>query len=126
LAPELVKALARFIDGVPALPVAEPRDAVAVSRGRAIFTNPAVGCATCHAGRLGTNNQNVDVGTGKAFQVAPLLGLAARAPYMHDGCAPTLLARFSDQRCGGDARHGATAELTAGQLADLVAYLETM
>jgi cytochrome c peroxidase len=35
----------------------------------------------------------VDVGTGSALQVPSLHGLALRAPYMHDGCAETLLDR---------------------------------
>ena len=39
--------------------------------------------------------------------------------------APTLLARFRDARCGGGDQHGHTSQLDEGQLADLVAYLES-
>jgi hypothetical protein len=43
---------------------------------------------------------------------------------MHDGCATNLHARFSAP-CGGDA-HGTTAALAREQIADLVAYLDTL
>ena len=45
---------------------------------------------------------------------------------MHDGCAPTVAGRFTDPRCGGGERHGRVSQLSPGQLADLVAYLETL
>jgi cytochrome c peroxidase len=64
------------------------------------------------------------VGTGRAFQVPPLMGLAARAPYMHNGCATTLHDRFGP--CGGGDKHGKTSHLSAAQINDLVAYLETL
>jgi cytochrome c peroxidase len=71
-----------------------------------------------------TNNSTVDVGTGRAFQVPSLLGVAYRAPYMHGGCAGTLEDRFGS--CGGGDRHGNTSALAAGQVADLVAYLKSL
>jgi hypothetical protein len=43
---------------------------------------------------------------------------------MHDGCAATLHERFNPA-CGGN-NHGATSQLTAGQIDDLVAYLNTL
>jgi hypothetical protein len=43
---------------------------------------------------------------------------------MHDGCAPTLADRFG--ACGGGDRHGHTSQLTADQVADLVAYLDSL
>jgi hypothetical protein len=52
------------------------------------------------------------------------VGVAARAPFMHDGCAATLTQRF-DPSCGGSA-HGNVSGLGAGDIADLVAYLETL
>ncbi len=115
-------AMGRWIDTLPALP-GPVIDGAAVTRGRALFASDSVGCASCHSGVMGTNNTTVAVGTGGAFQVPPLVGLAWRAPYMHNGCAPTLLARFRDARCGGGDQHGHTSQLDEGQLADLVAYL---
>jgi hypothetical protein len=93
-------------------------------RGRAIFESPEVGCVACHNGPLFTNNILVDVGTGGNFKVPSLLGIGARAPFMHDGCAKTLSDRFTN--CGNSTLHGNTSHLTAAQVADLVAYLETL
>jgi mono/diheme cytochrome c family protein len=118
------EALGRWIDTLPALP-APTRDAAAVARGEALFRASDVGCVTCHDGTLLTNNQSFAVGTGGEFQVPPLVNLAYRAPYMHNGCAPTLMARFTDASCGGGDTHGHTAQLSTDQLADLIAYLET-
>ena len=83
------------------------------------------GLASCQGQRL-SNEQSSDVGTGKAFQVPSLLGVAQRTPLMHDGCAATLEARFTDTACGGGDKHGVTSHLFADEIADLVAYLETL
>ena len=107
-------------------------DADAVARGQALFNEPNLGCATCHSGPRLTSNQTVDVNTGGggpdtgggAFQVPSLLGIAWRAPYMHQGCAATLEDRFGP--CGGGDRHGQTSKLTVAQRSDLIAYLETL
>ncbi|HTU57943.1 MAG TPA: c-type cytochrome, partial [Polyangiales bacterium] len=116
-------ALGAWIDRQPALTL-PARDTAAVARGKALFASADTQCATCHTGTNFTNNQGMDVGTGGRFQVPSLLGLALRAPYMHDGCAKTLEQRFTPS-CGG-ATHGVTTNLGASQLADLVAYLKTL
>ncbi|WP_437781267.1 c-type cytochrome [Sorangium sp. So ce1097] len=121
---ERVAAFAAWLDTIKAVPLSEPADEDAVRRGEALFNDQAVGCASCHAGEKLTDNRTVDVGTGKAFQVPSLRGLAARAPYMHDGCAATLHDRFGP--CGGGDKHGVTSTLTPAQIDDLVAYLETL
>jgi mono/diheme cytochrome c family protein len=120
-----IVAMADFIHSLPALPVSEPLDAAAVIRGQALFNEPKVGCATCHAGPTLTNNQTLDVGTGKAFQVPSLVGIGDRAPFMHDGCAPTLRDRFNPA-CGGGDAHGYTSHLSETEIGDLIAYLETL
>jgi mono/diheme cytochrome c family protein len=120
-------ALARWLDGIPALPAPAPRDKDAAARGRGLFFDATVGCATCHGGELLTDNRTVDVGRGRAFQVPSLRGLAARAPYMHDGCAATIKDRFRGPvTCGGGDKHGVTSKLTDRQLEDLIAFLETL
>ncbi len=124
LQPSEVTALSAWLDSIPLLPVSAPGDAAAVERGRALFESGQTGCAACHNGPHLTNNQNADVGTGRALQVPALLGLSARAPYMHTGCAATAAGRF-DPACGG-ANHGVTATLTPQQAADLQAYLESL
>ncbi|WP_437900209.1 c-type cytochrome [Sorangium sp. So ce124] len=116
------EAFAAWLDTIEALPRSKPADEDAVARGEALFNDLA--CARCHSGETLTNNKTMDVGTGKPFQVPSLRGLAARAPYMHDGCAATLHDRFGP--CGGGARHGGTWALTPAQIDDLVAYLETL
>jgi len=112
-----------WIDAQPRMRLAPPADAAAVERGRTHFANAA--CGTCHTGAQLTNNQTMDVGTGGKFQVPSLVGIAARAPFLHNGCAATLGDRFKAE-CGGGDKHGLTSKLSANELSDLVAYLETL
>ncbi|MFT3925840.1 MAG: c-type cytochrome [Myxococcales bacterium] len=116
-------ALSGWIDVQPALKL-EARDSSSVARGESLFVSDAVGCTDCHQGATLTNNLSADVGTGGMFQVPSLRGVGTRAPYMHDGCAKTLLDRF-DARCGGD-KHGKVSHLSQQDLQDLSAYLETL
>jgi mono/diheme cytochrome c family protein len=116
--------LKKWIDKIPRMEAPGASDAEAAARGKAIFNDSAVGCGTCHGGARLTNNQNVSVNTGGVFQVPSLVGIAWRAPYMHEGCAATLDDRFGP--CGGGDGHGQTSQLTAEQRADLVAYMETL
>jgi hypothetical protein len=97
----------------------------AAERGRALFESSEVGCSTCHAGEKLSDNASYDVGTGGVFQVPSLLGVSARTPLLHNGCASTLYERF-DPACGGGDRHGTTSGLSAEQIDDLVAYLESL
>jgi hypothetical protein len=116
--------LGPWLDRLPAPQPPAPVDQAAVDRGRALFQSTDVGCGTCHSGPLFTNHTIVDVGTGGMFKVPSLLGVGARPPFMHDGCAPTLADRFG--ACGGGDQHGHTSQLTAAQVADLVAYLDSL
>jgi cytochrome c2 len=79
-----VRALANWIDAIPAQKGAAVRDAAAVERGRAIFYSPSAACSTCHTGSKLTNNKTVDVGTGGSFQVPSLRGLVWRAASLWD------------------------------------------
>ncbi len=118
-------ALRAWVDTIPAMPIVAGLDRSAVARGGALFQDPKLACATCHAGVLLTNNETLEVGTGRPLQVPSLRGLSWRAPFMHDGCAATLAGRFSSTSCGGGDKHGATSALTAAQIGDLIAYLES-
>jgi mono/diheme cytochrome c family protein len=118
-----VTAFGAWLDRIPA-PKGVVRDADAVARGQALFNAKEVGCAECHGGSSLTNNAIVDVGTGAKLKVPSLVGVGARAPFLHDGCALTLGDRFGS--CGGGDAHGKTQQLSATQLADLVAYLEAL
>jgi mono/diheme cytochrome c family protein len=119
-----VGSLFRWIDKIPRVEAPPAEDPAAVERGRALFNDGEVGCASCHAGEKFTNNATVNVGTEGAFQVPSLVGVVWRAPYMHQGCAATLADRFGS--CGGGDAHGKTSQLTDEQRADLIAYLETL
>jgi len=99
-------------------------DSAAVARGQALFQSTGTGCTTCHNGPLMTNKALLNVGTGGIFKVPSLIGVGARPPYLHDGCAPTLADRFGS--CGGGDTHGHTSQLDAQNISDLVAYLETL
>jgi len=124
LSEQHVGSLFRWIDKIPRREAPPADDLVAVERGQALFNDGEVGCASCHSGEKFTNNASVSVGTEGIFQVPSLIGLAWRAPYMHQGCAATLADRFGS--CGGGDAHGKTSQLTAEQRADLIAYLETL
>ncbi|MDB4884099.1 MAG: surface antigen protein [Gemmatimonadetes bacterium] len=116
--------LQSWLFALPALPAPTGLDAAAVARGQVLFASGATGCASCHSGPRFTSSITVDVGTGDRFQVPSLIGVGARAPFLHDGCAPTLTDRFG--ACGGGAKHGDTSGLSTGDIADLVAYLQTL
>jgi hypothetical protein len=119
-----LRALATWVDRIPAPSGLPGLDPVAVERGRNVFGDPNVGCTTCHTGDKLTNNQTVNVGTNGAFQVPSLIGVGWRAPYLHNGCAPTLEARFGD--CGGGDLHGHTSILTDANRTDLVTFLKSL
>ena len=125
LAADQKAALGHFVDSIPSLPAPTGLDRASVMRGKALFEDLGkAACASCHSGGLLTNNTTVDVGTGAAFQVPSLRGVMWRTPLMHNGCAATLADRF-DPACGGKA-HGNTANLSAQDKADLVAYLQIL
>jgi YVTN family beta-propeller protein len=119
------RSLFKWVDKIPRLESPAAADPEAAARGQVVFNDATVGCAVCHAGARMSNNANLFVNTGGNFQVPSLLGVAWRAPYMHSGCAATLADRFTAE-CGGGDDHGRTSQLTAGQRADLVTYLETL
>jgi hypothetical protein len=125
LLPDQINGLLNWIDHQPRVPRAAPGDMGAVERGRALFNDPTrAGCATCHTGTTFTNNQTVDVGTGRPLQVPSLVGIGTRGPFMHDGCAKTLADRF-DESCGGD-KHGNIRGLSSNEIADLIAFMQAI
>jgi cytochrome c peroxidase len=102
----------------------EQEDPATIARGRTLFESSETACVSCHEGAQLGGNALKDVGTGGAFKIPSLQGVALRLPLMHTGCAETLEQRF-DPACGG-AEHGKTSHLNAAQLADLVAYLRSL
>jgi mono/diheme cytochrome c family protein len=116
--------LSDWLFAMPPLPLEPATDTEAVVRGKLVFDDSAVGCATCHNGEALTNHALVSVGTGEVLKVPTLVGISTHAPFMHSGCAPTLRDRFG--ACGGGDAHGRTSHLTPQQLDDLIKYLETL
>ncbi len=79
------------------------------NRGKALFFNPAIGCAACHgtdafiapaarnngldldnSGDLGVGGVNANTNTEGLFKVGSLKNISFTAPYMHDGRFSTL------------------------------------
>jgi hypothetical protein len=114
-----IEAARSWVFSIPAPPVLHGTTPAA-TRGAALFA--ARGCDGCHSGAKHTNNQSVDVGTGGTFQVPSLVGVAWRAPYLHDGRFATLVDRFKN----GGPQHGNVQDLTAAEIQDFIAYLETL
>jgi hypothetical protein len=123
-----VAALGRWLDTVPAPTPSPTGTADQIAHGKQLFSDPQVGCATCHSGEYLTDNTRRDVGTGTTFQVPSLIGISARAPFFHDGCAATLEDRFDPGQatCNGGDAHGHTSQLGADDIRDLIAYLDTL
>jgi cytochrome c peroxidase len=122
LVPDQEDAFTTWLTALPG-PAPVAGDAASITRGAALFQGSG-GCATCHSGAKFTNNETLDVGTGAAFQVPPLVGVSARPPFLHDGCAPTLIDAIG--ACGHASTHGGTASFTSAQLSDLAAYLGSL
>ncbi len=116
-------ALTGWVESLPAPPAPTWINSLAAASGKALFERADVGCATCHSGAKFTNNATVDVGTGGAFQVPPLVGVGWRTPLLHDGCAQTIADRFGS--CA-TAQHGTISSLSAEDLTNLTAYLESL
>jgi cytochrome c peroxidase len=126
-----------YLDQLPAPSPPTMAADVDVSHGAELFFSEAVGCTTCHSGANFTDNLTHDVGTGvenpnwgtgaetiAAFATPVLHGLAASAPYLHDGSAKTL--EDLVDRLVVTNHMGKGALLTTQDKADLVGFLKTL
>ena len=100
-------------------------------RGEALFNSPQQSCSQCHPQPLLTDLTSYDVGTAnpndrdrKAFDTPTLAEAWRSPPYLHDGSAPTLKDVITRHNTGD--RHGSTSKLSAGEIEDLAAYLESL
>jgi YVTN family beta-propeller protein len=112
----------------------------AQERGKAIFErtkykngNPIPEknqCAYCHSGPKYTNQQQVDVGTGKSTDRSPVIdvpqlpNMAYSAPYLHDGSARSLEEIWTV--FNPKDTHGVSNDLKKDELNDLIEYLKTL
>jgi YVTN family beta-propeller protein len=137
-------ALAAYVLSGIRVPRSPEGDIEARARGKEVFAR--AGCAECHGGPawtrsslpgpvgtldpaglgvvrealrdVGTFNPATDAFGEHGFDVPSLLGLHAKAPYLHDGSARTLAQVLENPR------H--TAGLTLEERADLVAFLRSI
>jgi DNA-binding beta-propeller fold protein YncE len=107
-------------------------------RGKSLFSDAKVGCATCHSGPFFSDSNLAemklhDVGTGRGdssermgtrYDTPTLLGVYRTAPYLHDGSAATLKEVLTTANAGDS--HGVTSHLEPGQIDDLVAFLQSL
>jgi YVTN family beta-propeller protein len=112
----------------------------AQERGKAIFerTKSKNGtpiaernqCAYCHSGPKFTNQQQLDVGSGKVTDRSPIVDVAHlrnvvySAPYLHDGSAQSLEEIWTV--FNPKDTHGVSNDLTKDELNDLIEYLKTL
>ncbi|MCB9684278.1 MAG: c-type cytochrome [Alphaproteobacteria bacterium] len=94
-----------------------------VQQGEALFNRSDVGCGSCHNGDLYTDNDLHQIIGPMPTQTPTLRGIAASAPYFHDGSAPSLAAVVDMAR---DGSMGDTSMLSADERKALVAYLESL
>jgi cytochrome c peroxidase len=113
----------------PLRPLPQTADRAAVARGKDLFAGKGK-CASCHRGDALHDTVPHDVGTrvegdtGDRFDTPSLRNLARTAPYLHHGRAATLTEVFTTYNPVH--RHGAAHLLTEQELADLVAYLQSL
>lgn len=116
--------IATFVDTIRNvdLPMKGSEDA-AVLRGQAIFERADVGCADCHGGSHFTDNKDHAMFGLNAVNTPGLVGIAATAPYLHDGTAATLMDVLIRSRAGV---MGDTSMLSDAEMSDLEVYLNSL
>lgn len=116
--------LAAYVEMLPA-PRTPTRSATQVAAGKKVFDSAEAGCRSCHDGAQYTDqDKHKFSGTLAESDTPSLVGLAASAPYFHDGSAATLEALLRDR--GAVHGMGDSSKLTDKQVTDLIAFLETL
>lgn len=95
----------------------------AIARGKMIFESEEAGCASCHLGERYTDNRFYSLLSPIPMNTPGLVGIAATAPYYHDGRASTLEQAVL---MADDLGMGRTKHLSESEKADLVAYLRSL
>jgi len=123
--------LASYIDSLQPLHLrgAPGLDVERVERGRELFFSATTGCSSCHPPPYYLDHRRHDVGTatgdgerlGPEMDTPSLRGLWRSAPYLHDGSAATITEVLTTRNTTD--LHGVTSGLTAGERADLEAFL---
>jgi len=132
------EAIAEFLRKGLVPPPREAREpSTEEQRGKQIFLDPTVGCATCHVPATGYTNRalvglgawavdkkRVDPEAGEdwRFKTPSLLFVGGTPPYYHDGSEATLEGLIDHN----GTRMGHTKQLSAADRAALVAFLRTL
>ncbi len=108
-------------------------------RGKKLFFDKTVACASCHSGPyytdsslqkpfklhdIGTGHDDPSEKIGPKYDTPTLLGVYRTAPYLHHGKAKTL--RDVLTTCNKEDKHGKTSHLKPAELDDLVAFLKAL
>ncbi len=119
-----LEALAAWVNHtrLPTPPTVEEADEV-LALGERVFHRAEVGCADCHVWPTYTDNRSYGMFGRAVVQTPSLLGLAATAPYLHDGSAETLedVLRLAE---GGEMGH--PEHLSDEERRALIAWLRTL
>jgi hypothetical protein len=100
-------------------------DAAAHARGRALFEDKTLGCASCHGGSKLTDTAQYPLKSPLPQTDTPsLVGLAHSVPYYHDGSADSLHALLTDRGSVHDMAE--LGGLSDAQVDDLRIYLESL
>lgn len=127
----VASAIDAYLKGLQPVPSPRLEDghlSSAARRGRRIFADSRVGCATCHPPGLFTDLKHYDVGTRAStdqptdiFDTPTLVEVWRTAPYLHDGSVTSLEELFTSRN--QEDRHGKTSHLNPRQILDLVEYV---
>lgn len=129
---EVTSALDEFIKTLQPLPspyLVHNGLSTAARHGQSLFKSRQLDCVRCHKPPLLTDLKPHDVGAGKSdqpgepFYTPALVELWRTAPYLHDGSAASLRDVVVNH---GFKSAPAKVQLTATDIDDLVAYLETL
>ena len=96
-------------------------DNAIIAEGRSLFYGGA-GCGTCHSGEQYTDAEMHSI-RGVNVRTPTLVGVAASAPYFHNGSAATLRELLEQSR---DGQMGTTGNLTDAQMGALEAFLTSL
>lgn len=113
-----------FVDSLrqPDVPLRGEEDA-AIARGRALFERADTACSTCHSGAQFTDNDHHDIYGLTGVNTPTLVGIAATAPYLHDGTMATIRDVLELSRSGA---MGDTSALTDAEMDDLDAFVRSL
>jgi CxxC motif-containing protein (DUF1111 family) len=149
------QSLVAFIDTLPRpteIMPADPKEQAQVSHGKALFQQ--VGCTGCHTPELGgvagvysdfllhrLTSQN-EIGGGYSevpnvplpddhplpdeWKTPPLWGVAASAPYFHDGASPTLESAIHRHQAGAASVTRAFESLSSSDRRAIIRFLESL